>query len=604
MNVWPRGWRVLVAAALGFGLLATLPAWAAGFMADDYAQLAAIERWSPMTRGLNLYGFVPGEPGAVADLVRRSLLPWFTSPDLKLSLWRPLSSALLRLDYLLWGRQALPYHVVSFLWYGGLLLVTLSLYRRTLPGALAPLAAVLFCLDDSHAMAAGWIAARHGLIAVVPVLLGLLAHLRWREQGWRPGAWLAPIACAVGLAGGESALGAMAYLWAFEWTSGRRDRLKALAPTLALALGYLVLHHLGGHGARGSTGYLDPGGDPLGFLQALPGRLLLLAAGLLLSAPIDLALFAPRTTPWFLAAGVAALVGAGLWLRSALRRADAAEAQVVRAYTLGAAAALLTAVPGLPGDRLLLPASIGGASLLAFLLRDGWRVAIGARRRLLPGTGVVLIGLTAVLVSALGLLAKGALLAKLGTEGRRVAREAEVDGSRRTQVVVLHLDDLLALFLPFVRAVELDLRPEWLAQVIAGVPDVALPGGRDRLGTGGWSVLSLGTTEHQVRRTGPDRFELWTEDGTLADGALAMAFRGTRGVPAGTVVQTVVHEVKVLEARDGRPTRIEVRFPSRLDDPSLVLLEWRGGRLRRAELPPLGPGGSPGASKRLARLPR
>jgi hypothetical protein len=181
---------------------------------------------------------------------------------------------------------------------------------------------------------------------------------------------------------------------------------------------------------------------------------------------------------------------------------------------------------------------------------------------------------------------------------------AEVDGPGRTQVVVLHLDDLLALFLPFVRAVELDLRPEWLARVIAGAPDVGLPGGRDRLGTGGWSVLSLGTSEHQARRTGRDRFELWTEDGTLADGALAMAFRGKRGVPAGTVVRTAVHEVRVLEARDGRPTRIEVRFPRSLDDPSLVLLEWRKGRLRRAQLPPLGPGGASGAPKRLERLSR
>src|SRR5687767_6775995 len=128
--------------ALLFAVAATAPSWRGGFLADDHIHLAAVEGWSPMQAGSNLYAFVSGDPAQVAGMIRDNLLPWFAAPDLKLSFWRPLTSALFQLDHHLWGRHALPYHLHTVLWYAALLLAVTALFRRVLPGPLAVLAVV------------------------------------------------------------------------------------------------------------------------------------------------------------------------------------------------------------------------------------------------------------------------------------------------------------------------------------------------------------------------------------------------------------------------------------------------------------------------------
>jgi hypothetical protein len=47
-------------------------------------------------------------------------------------------------------------------------------------------------------------------------------------------------------------------------------------------------------------------------------------------------------------------------------------------------------------------------------------------------------------------------------------------------------------------------------------------------------------------------------------------------------------EATVLATGDLGPTRVRIRFDRPLDDPSLTLLAWGNGRLRRVEPPPVG----------------
>ena len=416
-----------------------LPSLAVGFIGDDYMQIAQLERWSPVTASpLDLYVFVPRDAAAVERLRQEGILPYFSAPELKIAFLRPLTSALMWLDHTLFERRPPGYHVHTLLWFGGLLLVVAALLRRALPGGLAVLALLLFCLDDAHAMAAGWIAARNATISCALVFLGLWAHLRWRTEGWRAGAVLAPLAVALGLAAGEMGLGALAYLFAWELvgrppdgalpgaktasdasdsqgatlsrasdtssatvpsvasdtqkatlpsrasgTAGsrprllagarRHDRLRALAPSMIVAAIYLVAHRLTGSGARAGGGYLDPFGDPAGTLRALPERVLLLVGNLVVGAPIDLLLFDDRLRLPVLALGGLVVVALAVWLPRALARMPAQEARAVRWFGLGAAGALLVSVPALIGERVLLAASLGGAVVLAALLRDAWR---------------------------------------------------------------------------------------------------------------------------------------------------------------------------------------------------------------------------------------
>ena len=74
---------------------------------------------------------------------------------------------------------------------------------------------LLFALDDVHWMVVMWIANRNSLLATMPTLIGLLIHLRAREDQ-KGNAWLALPFFALGLSAGETAIGALAYLGAYE----------------------------------------------------------------------------------------------------------------------------------------------------------------------------------------------------------------------------------------------------------------------------------------------------------------------------------------------------------------------------------------------------
>jgi hypothetical protein len=589
LRPWIRRWSLPL-----LGLLLALPSLRARFFADDYVQIARLEGWSVFGGSrLDLYNFVPRDPAQLADLHHEGVVPWFTAPDLRLAFFRPLSSALMWLDHTLWGRSPLPYHVHTLLWYAALLVLAAVLLRRVLPPALATLALVLFCLDESHAMAASWVAARNASVACVLVLAGLLAHIRWREDRWLPGAALAPLAVALGLAASEMALGALMYLIAWELVRRRRGWLRALAPTGALLLLYVLVYRLTGSGAHGSGGYLDPTGDPAGLLQALPGRVLLLLGSLVGGTPIDVLNVEPSLRVALMAAGAGFGLVVALWLPGAMHRLEPEEATTVRWLGLGALGALLVGAPALLGERVLLAASLGGAVVLAVLLRDGWRRWAARDRRLWAAAGLLALGLPNLVLGPILLPAKTAMITGFCSNYRRLAREAEISAPVPARVVVLAMEDLLAIHLPLIRALELGLDAARMQQLRAvveqGPPATDVLPRPDRLGYRRTTVLSLATTTHRVKQTAPDTLELWTPAGTLFDGPWVQSIRTpSQRLARGSVIQLRDFSVTVLEDHQGRPTRAAFRFDRPLEDPSLVLLAVVDGRLQRFTLPAVG----------------
>lgn len=588
--------RWLLRGCVLLGLLVAAPALRVGFVADDYLQIAQIERWSPNKSGqLNLFTFVPRDPSVTQALIRQGALAYWTAPDLKIAFFRPLSSALMVLDYRLFGRSPAPYHVHTLLWYAALLLAAAALFRGVLPPALALLTLLIFCLDDGHAMAAGWVAARNASVSTVAVLAGLLAHLRWRREGWRPGAWLAPACAAVGLLAGEAGLAGLAYVVAWELIEARPRRWRALAPTAALVAVYLAIHALSGSGARSSGSYLDPLGEPLTFLAQLPARLLLLTGNLIWAAPIDLALFSPDLERPLMAVGAAALLMLASWLPGALRRMAPDEARAVRWLGLGALGAMVVSASALLGERVLLPSSVGGAAVLAALLRDGWRLFRQRARTtaapLVAGVLALLLAIVNLPLSAAGMLVKVAALEQISIGASRIAREAEVGGVGPTRVVVLHMEDLQAFYLPVVRAIDRGISPQALREAVAGRDAGTLdPSMADDMGIAGWSVLSVAPRAHRLTRTGRDSLELrLLPGGTFLDGMWARTLRNP-GLPMrrGHQIETDAFVATVLADDGGRPTRIGFKFRRDLDHPSLCFLGWRDGAFRRFAFPPVG----------------
>jgi hypothetical protein len=569
------------------GVALVLPSLRAGFFADDYLQIAQLEGWSENPVGpLDLYSFVPPDRARLAALLDRGA-PAFAAPSLELRFLRPLSSALMAGDHALFGRRPLPYHVHTLLWYAALLAVVGALFRRAAPRSLWVLAFLIFCLDDGHALSVTFIAARYAVVSCLFVWLGLGAHLRWRIHGWRPGAVLAPLLGALGLAAGEIGLGALAYLVAWEICERRPGWRRALAPTALLVAGYLTGYHLLDGGARGSGAYLDPFGDPIRFLAELPARLALLFGNLILRTPIDAAFLDDRLRAPLIAAGAAAALVVAIWLPRALRRLPADEAARVRWLGLGAAGALVAGSPGALGERLVFAAGLGGSVVVAALLRDAWQLFRSRRARLVAALGLLALGLPNLLIAAVALPAKTIFFTRMFDGYRRLAREAEIAAPVPARVVIVALDDLFALDLLPARAFEQGRTPGELRAIARG--EAATLRGPDRIGELGGGILSMAAAAHRVRRTGPDTLELSTPEGTLLDGPWPSLFRDRAlPLPRGSVIRTSYMTVTVLDDHAGLPTRASFTFTRPLDDPSLIFLVFRDGRLRRFTPPAIG----------------
>ncbi len=66
--------------------------------------------------------------------MRQSALPWWAVDGIRLSFFRPLSSALLVLDHAIAGRHPLPYHLHSIAWYVLAALAAALFFRRPVAG--------------------------------------------------------------------------------------------------------------------------------------------------------------------------------------------------------------------------------------------------------------------------------------------------------------------------------------------------------------------------------------------------------------------------------------------------------------------------------------
>jgi hypothetical protein len=585
--------RRAIALLVTLGVALAVPALGTRFLSDDYVHIAMVEGWAPAAEAsaLDLYRFIPAGADGTQRLLGAGLLPWWTAPDLRLSFWRPLSSALFLADHTLFGRAPLPYHLHSAIWYLGMLLAAAALFRRALLGAgCAVWALLVFVVDDAHAMPVAWIAARHGLVATVPVLLGLLAHQRWRTDGWRPGAWLGPVACAAGLAASETAVAAMSYLAAWELVERRPGWRRALLPFAALLSFYLVAHRLAGAGTHGSGGYLDPLGEPLTFLGELPLRLGVLSANLLLGVAAEIPMLNPAARVPLALVGWGATALLVWWARRAARSGlDPRDARALLWLGAGAAGALVPGAASLMGERVLLPATFGAAGVVAILVQDLLRRCRERRGglRVAAAAALALVLLVHVVAAPLLFVFKGRLFAAMAREGERRAKGIEVDPGGSADVLVLQSDDFLAAFLPLVRAVALETPVPQLREAIAALRQHGLP-----LPVGGvrsWRVLSLAPTAHQLTRLDDRTLVLATPEGTFFDGGWPALFRSMRrGMPAGTVVSMADMTVTVLADRAGRPTKIALRLPGSADHPARPLMVWRDGAFRRVPAPQVG----------------
>ena len=95
-----RAYPWLAATLIAAALALRWPCLHTGFMVDDYLQLAMIERVYPVLRSpLALFTFATGNVTENEVLRAQGLLAWWSDPELRIAMFRPLASAMLWLDH-------------------------------------------------------------------------------------------------------------------------------------------------------------------------------------------------------------------------------------------------------------------------------------------------------------------------------------------------------------------------------------------------------------------------------------------------------------------------------------------------------------------------
>ncbi len=589
--------------AMSAAVLLSLPSLEIGFFLDDYHQIALIEGLYDFERpALNLYSSFLDFPD----------VPWWTSESTRTGFWRPLSSALLRLDHALFGRNPLPWHLHSLLWLAALIGVV-GLCFRGLPARLAGLALLLFALDESHSMPAGVLCNRHSLVTATVAFAGLWAYLRYREDGWSTGRWLAPLIFAVALAFGETTVPVMAYPLAYELCCRREawsERLRAIAPIAALAVAYVVAYGYLELGPRDLEVYLNPLQDPKGFVVGMGRHLPPLLSGGLAAFPASLWLMGPEAQLALEIVGCLVLVWLLVWCwwhRARLfgPRADdpKGENDLLPMWLVGALGALPAVAPAFPSDRQLLVPAVGFSVIIATWILDTQKLLRRAERPAIKA--VAGVALCLLLLLHLGLAPLFRIQMQRGT--------AEL--GRTTSSIVETLETMA------VEAGELDPNSPSSNRVDGGEPisrflvvhspdffTTIYPSimweHRHGPGTVSWNVISSTPVTQELTRTGDRTLETRALDGRYLRATLDRAFYLADAISVeGGVIEppksAVPLRIEVLETapRDAQdpldngpaalPTRLRFTVSSSLDR-GWHLVTWRDGELVGLDMPAIG----------------
>ncbi|MEY4577834.1 MAG: hypothetical protein RL701_2537, partial [Pseudomonadota bacterium] len=387
-----------VAAILGLALWHYWPTLHDGLFADDYVATAILDgHFAAPRSAYDLFNFAAGTPEDVRALRRLGSLPWWAPDDHRIAFLRPLSSALWHVDRALFGTNYGAYHAHSLLVFTALVVCVSWLYRRLFAGFSANVvlvATLCFALDESLRFPTLWLSNRGGMYALLLGVLALHAHISWRQTARLQYAFASALALGVGLLFGEWALPLVAYIAAYELIMQRtsmRARLLALLPSFVPSAVFLVLRSALHYGARGSGAYVDPGVDPLRFVQLLAHRVPVFFADMLWNVPaewwdhgtpwrervLQLWIFSPeiwvKLPDWHFFHVVLGVLGMLATLAGYVfcrRQLPMELRRCLHFLGLGGTAALVPVVGSFPSTRLTIAACIGLCPLFALVLHE------------------------------------------------------------------------------------------------------------------------------------------------------------------------------------------------------------------------------------------
>jgi hypothetical protein len=538
-----------------------------------------------------LYQFADGNPERMSEIISRGYNPWFTSPDWKFNFCRHLPSALIALNHKICGLKPLGYTIHSLLWYMALISILGVLVRRIVPGwqgklshPVTYLTLIIFAFSTSHMLILFYGAARWLLIATTLALAGLLAHLKWREQGWKPGRYLSLIAFFLALLSGEAALAVLAYLAAYELFGSQepfKKRIKALLPTAVLVIIYLLFYRLMDYGTGGQDSYINPLTEPIAFITALPTRMASMLAEMFFRI-ISFFWIDPivPSMGWVtILAGAAALVICGLLFYPVWSKASVDQRGKFRWLIIGTIAAMFPLASANPCARVTMIPFIGGSVLLAFIFHYWWHKLSQKRniRQNLKSPTAWIGGLVIIVLFFLHLVLSPYCWFANTREFKKYL-DSQEEFNRNNTVLneilphqeVIYLNSSANIYLTY---------DVYYYRKINRMP---LPGV--------WWQLSFSSQKHRYLRTAEDKLELELIGGSIFDHFPFLSiFRSSKTpLKKGEVIKLSGLQITILEVNENGPTRIEFKFDRSLDDERYLFFKFQDGALHTVPPPSIG----------------
>jgi hypothetical protein len=554
----------IIPASMILSCLLLLPSLQIGFFFDDYFFLYQLSKENTSALPLDLYAFD-------FDFCKKFLHPWWSSPDLKIRFFRPLSSFFYGLDYSLFEEKIIYYHLHSMLWWIALLGAWGMIYKDVLPGFVGVLALLLCALGDAHGMAATWSANRNALVASVPIFWGLWAHIRWRQYGWSAGRWISICGYFLGLLGGELAVSALCYVASYEVLAGpgsMRKRIGSLIPLALICFLYVLVYRMYDFGVARSGSYIDPIGEFSLYAAAAAVRLPILAGDALLGLSADFWFVSSHVELFLAFLGIAAL-GMFYWGWQWGPLGSQEEELSFRWLAWGSALSLLPAVAAMPTGRQVLCTTFGASALVAGLMWKAWmvfngNVIISKSKKIFLCFLAAWLGFAHLLIAPVYLVFVQYFYLHLDETTHELAKEMDQPEMQGRDIVLLHAPD---------HPIGLFTFP------IIAVKNVYVPNN--------WTLLSMSQYDHVITRVDERSLRLRLLHGSLMRSPIeTIFFRGL--FKEGDKVDQGLFQATVEQVERFCPTQVLFEFNTSLDDSSWLFLLWQEGHLSEQRLPPIG----------------
>jgi hypothetical protein len=545
-----------------------LPTLGNGLFMDDFVQR---DRARGATSALSVqcteaFAFLP-DSETVNAAKQMGILPWYTSDDLRLSLWRPLASLTHCADYVYWPNATSFMHLENVLWLGAAALAVGLLFRSVMRPATAGVAILFYAVHASHGAVVGWLANRNAVMATCFAALavwGYALSARSRSR-WVAAFSVASFGCSLGSA--EAGIETLGYLLAFAlFLDDRPWRRRAwwLLPYGVVTVGWLCMYRALGHGTYGSADYIDPLRAPLVFARAVPRKLpvLLLAACGGPSATWVASVSDRAQCVWAIGA-FAVLSAVGVLLLPFLRRSANG-----RFWAVGAAAAAIVCCCGPLSDRTLCLPAVGASAVAAEFIVAVPFGAVTTRsvRRQSVSMVVALVWLLACgALAPASSLGRSRHLAALGASVNLGSEELYGPAASHAETVVV--------------------RDRSMVQCTFELMTALLDAKSVRSG----ACLSGGTARTVVHRVDEYTLSLRPADGFLDGAGNPVFWNPNSSLKRGQAIGVGFFGIKVTEVTpNGEPQEVWFRFSRRLEDPKFRWVLWNEDHYEPFGLPSTG----------------